>query len=308
MSLSAQGIFPLALVLEGVEYAGDGNKAWRPDWPLEIPPDAFRVLAGEVSRVTIEREGFYFNYRIGPEGLIEEFPFVLNGRVAQVSVVYQETEIRELTLSVPNEDPWKLEVLEHFDFYPSLVRGSRGENWYFIYLSRGVNEISETWYDEMGNALGVYVFSLIEIWRNQRIKIIREYSDTNNAASMVYYYDSRGFVTEKSGPDGVYKVLYFRDYLPRYWERRPAGITGRAEDGIGRYYLQWDQMGFLVRFVEEIERPDDAVDGLLDYRYEYCLDENGNWIERREIRMIRRFGHLVPTQGITIKRELEYRR
>jgi len=33
----------------------------------------------------------------------------------------------------------------------------------------------------------------------------------------------------------------------------------------------------------------------------------GNWIERRETRMIRDFGVLIPTHGSILKRVLDYR-
>jgi hypothetical protein len=95
-------------------------------------------------------------------------------------------------------------------------------------------------------------------------------------------------------------VHFYREDLPRYWERRPVSEADEA----GNFSLQWDEANFLVRIRGEPENSGSFV----DYRYEYELDEKGNWIERRETRMIRAFDLLVPSPGITIKRVLEYRK
>jgi hypothetical protein len=70
------------------------------------------------------------------------------------------------------------------------------------------------------------------------------------------------------------------------------------------YVFQWDEKGFLVRL---LGRAGGEAQDSIDSRYEYTLDEKGNWIERREINMIRRLGLLVPVQGAALKRNLEYR-
>jgi ABC-type taurine transport system ATPase subunit len=48
-------------------------------------------------------------------------------------------------------------------------------------------------------------------------------------------------------------------------------------------------------------------EGDVNFIYEYDFDERGNWIERREIRMIRSMGHFISTQGTVFRRILEYR-
>ena len=323
--LSSAGIFPLSLVLDGVEYAGDNTGAWRPDWPLELPPDAFKTSDGEISRVTIEGDGISLIFGYDAEGRLEEFPFMLNGTMAQVGIVYgDESEIREMELTFPAEEPangdaareapdsgeaagsepWKLEFLQYLDTSPVLVRACRGDAWYFIYLTRGGNWISETWYDAEGNFLDAYSFSLTEIGERRRIRELRDYSA--DGSDWEFYYDSRGFLTETSGPGGVYKVLYYREDLPRYWEYPSRkDILGTA-DGAVNYSLQWDESDFLVRVTGQ-SSPGMDEENLSDCRYEYTLDERGNWIERREIQMKRRVRLLVPAPGTTFTRVLEYR-
>ena len=329
----ANGIFPLTLVLEAASYTLDGGGAWQPDWPLALPPDAFKVRNGEVSGIQIEGEAVSLNCRFDSLGRIEEFPFMLNGSMARVSFVYRSSEssaevrqdrgsppgIREMKVTFPaveepeaspvageeagaspiagDEVSYGLEFLELSDSQPVLARASLGDAWYFIYFSRGVNEAAETWYDEEGNFLGAYGYSLTEIGKNQRIRATRDFSDPSLTE---YFYDSRGLLTETAGSGGVYKVQYYREDLPRYWERRP--MESSSDEGAGNFYLQWDERGLLLR-VRDISEKNPAV----DYRYEYTLDGRGNWIERREIRMMRSVGLLVPSPGTVFRRVLEYR-
>ncbi|MCL2320427.1 MAG: hypothetical protein FWC45_10105, partial [Treponema sp.] len=112
-----------------------------------------------------------------------------------------------------------------------------------------------------------------------------------------------------AGPGGLFGVLYYREDLPRYWERLPrTGMAGGTKDreGAGNFSLQWDEEGSLVRISYRTASPG-TFESPVEYRYDYTLDERGNWIERREIRMIRRLGLLVPLPGITFTRVLEYR-
>ena len=282
----ANDIFSLSLLLEG---AGQ-SALWRPDWPLDLPPDAFK--AREISRVLIKMDDFSLEFRRGLDGLIEKFPYMLNNSLVQVSFVRrQNSEIDKIILGFPSgEAAWNLEVLEHQDSFPVLIRASRDGFWYFIVLSRGVTEIKESWYDEEGNFLGAYRVSLVEIGYERKAGVVRDFS--RPAEDTAHHYDSRGLLTETAGPRGVYRALYYRDDLPKYWERLPT-----EGEGAGNFSLQWDEGEFLVRIVgEEAE----------DYRYEYTLDERGNWIERRETRMISALGLRVPAQGRTFKRVLEY--
>jgi hypothetical protein len=279
-------IFPLALALE---YAGESG-SWRPDWPQDMPPDAFKTVSGSPSRISVKGEDFELAFGLDAGGRPVEFPLMLNGVMRQAVLVYSGDEIREMI--VDSEEPWNLEFLEYADSFPALVRVSRGEEWFFIYLSRGVNEIIETWYDVEGNALSVYRFSLIEIGNVKRIREIREFTPPDSALVTECFYDSWGFLTETLGPGGVYRALYFRDDLPRYWQRRPA----EDNEETGSLSFQWDQKDLLLRVYGEG----------LDCRYDYTFDKEGNWTERRETRMIRNSGLLTPSPGTTIVRIIEY--
>jgi hypothetical protein len=309
-------IFPLALVLEWADYA---SNVWKPDWPLEIPPDAFKVQSGEISACEINSDDFTLDFKIDEAGRAEIFPFMLNGKMAQAALVYNElSEIQEMAITFPSGDnPWDFEFLEYRNSSPYLVRaycgGTDGDEgvWYFIYYSWGIREILETWYDETGNALGIYGFTLVELDKKPRIWAIKDYSAPASADSDIEFsYDSRNLVTGISGPAGLFNVLYFREDAQRYWERRPTddnavGNIAAADNLVttGNFTFQWDEMGLLRRLSGE-----DDNGQLLDCRYEYTLDEMGNWIERRETRRIRDLGFLVPAFGNTIRRILEYKK
>jgi len=240
---------------------------------------------------------------------------MLNGEIAQAALVYNElSEIQEIAITFPSgDDPWNLEFLEYRNTFPYLVRACCGDGtsdtgvWYFIYFSWGVSEILETWYDENGKAVGIYGFTLAEVGRKPRIRVVKAYSAESDDSDTELFYDSRGLVTGVSGPTGVFNVLYFRDDSPRYWEYRPVAKDAGDDSEtliVGNFTLQWDEMGLLRRLSGE----DESNNQLLDCRYEYTLDEMGNWIERRETRRIRDLGFLVPAPGNTISRILEYKK
>jgi len=291
--------FPLALVLDAAEEAVNGI-LWQPDWPLDLPPDAFKVK--DAYRLSMESEGislvFFRNtvYQIQDDGSalaslrVEEFPFVIKNKIAQVKLSYRGLfEISGIVINFQSgEESWKLEVLESDNSYPSLVRSSLGESWFFIALSRGLNEINESWYDEEGTLLGAYRISLAAIGERRRPALIHDFSLPGEDCEL--YYDSRCLMTEKSGPEGIYKVQYYKLDLPRYLER---GYTGGETQ---RYSFQWDERDLLVRLAG-----DD-----LDSRYEYTLDERGNWTERRECCMVPGLGLVYPAPGTVFKRGLEY--
>ena len=305
---NAEGFFPLALILEEAQYAGNGHESWlwRPDWPLELPPDLFRAESGEYSKLSIEIEDLGFIIECGPDGRLEEFPFMLGGRVAWISINYDESrKIRKMILAFsPNDKSWEMEFLEYKDSFPSLVRASHGDAWYFISLSKGGDTIMETWYDEEGNMLTSYGYSLTDIGHNRRIRNFRDYSQTG--AVTEYFYDSRCLLSDITGQDGDFSVLYYRNDLPRYWERRPRNPVSLISDPVGKFSFQWDRNDLLLRIVR-VDEDSAETDSPAEYRYEYSFDEAGNWTERREIRMFRRLGLLVPSPGMTIRRVVEYR-
>jgi hypothetical protein len=226
---------------------------------------------------------------------------MLNDRMVQISLFYNElSEIKEMLVGLPpGDETWKIEILEHRESLPYLARVYGNNTWFFVYFTRIPDELLEAWYDADGIFLNAISYSLMEIEEKKKIRAARDLSNSQIIAE--YHYDSRGLISESSGSGGLYRVLYFRQNNPRYWERLPSG----GKDGAGKFALFWDVNGILTRISNAEEG--EITDGeFLDRRFEYRLDERGNWIERREIRMLRQGELLIPTPGNVFTRVLGY--
>ena len=307
--------FPMALILDALEFANTLNYIWQPDWPLELPPDAFSVKTGDVKKITVETEDFSYSFQLDSYDRIEAIPVMLNSSLVQIHISYIDNpigdnspmEISEIQVFF-DEEPWVLEVLEHRDLhpmfpsYPSLLRVFHEGSWYFISLFRGGDRFIETWYDVEGEAVAVYGFSLITVANDLRIRSLRDhFSPLEN---MEIDYSSRGLVSSISGFQGSFNALYYRDNIPRYRELYPAyEDRDSSPAGPGSYSYQWDEHDTLLRLTGESYYRESVY---TEHRYEYTLDERGNWIERHETRMLSNMGLLIPSPGTIIRRNLEY--
>ncbi|MCL2093232.1 MAG: hypothetical protein FWH12_03465 [Treponema sp.] len=288
-----EGIIPLYLLLEEAAEAQGGHNPWRPDWPLSLPPDAFSLTV-PFSRIALGGDDYVLELRFDSLGRLLAFPLSLKGRMAQVSLAYRDYagEIADIEVFFSfEEEPYYFEFLEHIAEVEALIRVEQGDYWFFVTIHWGLNEVIETWYDEIGNALGAYLYSLIEVQGRPRLRQQRELNPLMEGSPFTRHYDSWGLISELEGPGGTSRVLYYRDNLPRFWEASGIPLT-----------LQWDGQDRLVRLWSDAP----GVLGALDYRYEYRDDPRGNWSERREIRMIPSMGVLVPSAGPVHWRMVEY--
>ncbi|MDR2617373.1 MAG: hypothetical protein LBC62_00760 [Treponema sp.] len=301
----AAGDFPVFALLEAADSGGGGT--WQPDWPPDFPPDAFRLPEGQRASITVALGETQYRMDRNAAGAL--FPFLLDGKLVQVRAAYSGvSRISEAALEGAS---LKLEVLEYEDDKPSLVRVFRDDVYSFVLLRRRGAFVSESWYDEEGRALCFYEYRL-SAGPDALITSTKRRSTDGDIVTL-RHYDSRYLVTGINGPEGDFSVQYYRQDLPRYWERKPpvetsetreTGETAQAEpEKQFHYSLQWDEAGLLVR----ISGTAGDSGELVDSRYEYTLDERGNWIERREYRMDRNFGLLAASGGATVTRVLEYR-
>jgi hypothetical protein len=307
------GVFPLAVLLETAENGGGSAGFWQPDWPLEIPPDAFRLSGGECRAIRVFVDGAEYRLSRNGEGRITEFPYLFMGELIQIQVEYDgDSRIARLSLAsavgkeaaagveADGTDPWSagpvlLEALEYDGASPSVLRARQGDIYSFILLQWGERFIFETWYDGTGAVTAAYEYRAAG-----RINEVRRLLDGGAGISR-RHYDSRFLLTGISALEGGCSVNYYRQDLPKYWER----------EGAGHYSFQWDEAGFLVRCYGTAETTASGAEtggneGFVDRRYEYALDNRGNWVERREFLMTRRFGLLSAVQGVTIRREIMY--
>jgi hypothetical protein len=327
------GLFPLSLLLEAAVF---GESPWRPDWPGVLPPDCFDLATGQAASLTLVLPAGYLDtapdsgdsgeaapgggsgdsggaaaetleegaggeaaveYRLVRDGAgrFVEFPFFIDGVLCQALAEYEGAEARKITLDNPAaSDPWEFEFLEYRQGAPALARISHSGTWSFVAPEYLETRTNETWYDAQGAAQGFFALEY-RLQDGARRLVSTDRRSDQGEALLTYDYNSAGRVSGISAPEGEYAALYNAAARPRYWER-----PGEA------YTLQWDEQGLLVR-ITGVSRDETAAEARqIDIRYEYTLDERGNWIERRETSFDRRFGRLVPGTDGVIYRRINY--
>jgi hypothetical protein len=259
---------------------------------------------------------------------LEEFPVPLEGALVQARARFGPGgEIRGLSIASEPERVFEfLEPPEGYGGEFALIRLTWGEAVFFILSESGPAGERESWYDGEGVLQGFFETRL-----GPEGEILgRSGAGEGGEFEERRYYDSFGNLSELNGPEGRFSALYAAKYRPRYWKRVPARPEapllepppeGGQAEGPGPeeetaaspadsptdspaaspalwFAFQWNEGGLLVRITGDSA----------DYRYDYTLDGRGNWTERRERRMVRRFGALAPNPGATVKRVIEYGR
>jgi hypothetical protein len=292
------GFLPVALLVNAV-YAG--TFPWRPDWTPGFPPDGFVLSSGAASSITLTVDSADYTLRRNAGGFLEEFPFPLDGTLRGVQADLDSLGALR-GFRIGGEIPSVIEVLEYSGspFFPVPVparaRVLREERVSFVVLAYKPGGFSETWFDAEGGGLAFWEADFIFL-DGENLPRRLEGADPEGALLGEWDYDSGGNLTAIREAEGIYSALYNRRGFPRYWERR---ISPEAFES---YTLQWDEGGLLVR-LSGFSGPGDG--DRIDFRYEYTLDERGNWTERRETRMFRHLGYLFPGPGFTVKRVINY--
>ena len=313
-------LFPVHVPLQTL--AG-GRVEWRPDWPANIPVDAFSILNDDgerrvsaltlVTALTPEGGEISLTARRDGRGILTEFPVFLNGAFYQFNTNLDPAG-KVLGFTTGGENPVEIELLsfENPGGEPSLARIHQGESWFFASILYQDPLILETWYDVDGNPLAVFttpasgfLIRSVVASRKPALGMLprsgRETGwparsgDSVQAGLLLsenrLYFDSMANITRIDTDGAVSEAVYSGARL-RYWKQPDSG----------RVALQWDETGCLVRMAGT------AQDGQpLDYRYEYKFDGQGAWTERLEIRMTAELGALIPVPGDSFRRVIEYR-
>ncbi|MDR1637231.1 MAG: hypothetical protein LBR93_07820 [Treponema sp.] len=344
--MPAQVPFPLGPALEtacfggifapGADSAAGSGSAWQPDWPADIPPDAFSVkgeaalirLSGTSARLNGQGPEAAspgpFEYRLSRDsrGRLVEFPLSLGGDLFQIRADYAPSGgLAGLVFGGTGEGeggveqtPWIAEFPLPYSPFESpapqfpgeAVRVSRGEAVYFVLFEEGGKYLSESWYDGEGNLAGYFV-SLFEEREGRR----RILSVLNSDNAKRYYFDNQGHVSAIRGPWGNFSAVYGARGQVLEWEFAPAGPDAEPAPP-GRFALQWDERFLLVSLRGLSPSPSRSSAGIPDespveYRYEYALDRRGNWLSRRETAYVSRGGLLIPVGVKQIDRHILYR-
>jgi len=270
--------FPLGTLLL---TASQKNISWNPNWDIAIPPDAFTVLNRKPVSITLIINEEKYRLVWDQKGFLTEFPTLLNGSFAQVKVSYNNSGAVRGFLITEKEKNWQVDFIGK-EILTSLARVTQDETY-------NPTNIVETWFSVEGNTLAN--FTIRSVYMNGNIDMLSLVSYVNEEETTVWhYYNSFGHISEIADQNSVFSALYTQENRPRYWKQF-------TEDGQKNYVLQWDNRGFLNRIYN---------DDFSESYYEYTLDNRGNWIERREVRMIPQGGILVPYEGLTIKRLISY--
>lgn len=285
-----------------LETAFSGDVSWRPDWPADIPPDAFLIRQGDRLPAVIElsNETENFVVRRNDEGQLLEFPFFYEGGYAKVQTVYTASgALRNMSVTLKNlsqqdedeESQGEEETLDiafppDFLPYSDLSPGgsfppltvNSGDSVFFVYIFESPLFLTETWYTEDGD-MSVYCKASVNVengkWRIRSLQV----HDAGGTRFTDYFFDSYGNVTEVSFQDRVFSA-FFTDSGPNFWQ----------QDG-SQYDLQWDTQGILTIIKAT------ADDGLFtEYRYGYEEDTSGNWVKRQETAYTIQFDDLLAPQ------------
>jgi hypothetical protein len=292
-------------VLSLSHAARSGEVPWRPDWPLDMPPDAFVPLERGSALTLIRGEGDEMEdlrARRNQEGLLVEFPLFWDSEFFPVQTLLDPRDLIQ-GFSIVGKNPWEILILEYAESLPSLVRINQGESMYFAILEYANTRVTEIWYDRDGKALAVFSFQFdMPGGRVRRITLTDIPGEMEGEA--LYHYDSMENISGLDFSGAVYAALYVGHGRPRYWNRSLPPIPeteAEVPERVDHFALQWDEQGLLTRITGILGGGEER-----DIRYEYSRDEGDLWVERRETRMIRRSGFLIPSPGERVIRRIEY--
>jgi hypothetical protein len=315
---SVQEVNPSFPVLPIIRTALDGKFSWHPEFPLEIPSDSFSLTSGKAASIQLEIGEETYTCEWNEDGQLVQFPlFNLSENRFMASVQYtQAGEIDTINLvgsSNTEEETASetiieigIEIMETIDDEVSLVRIHRNGEYYFAVFHYWDVYASETWFNAEGNAEGLLVLEYVRT--HEKFLVLTRESFSGEAKNIVTYdYDSWGNISQVNAEDRKISVLYNDNAQPKYLERlmQTEYDPSHLEDNQiapqnEKLTFQWDERNFLVS-VKGI--PDENI---FEKRYEYTLDAEGNWIERREINMIALDEYLFPSEGETIRRTIQY--
>lgn len=315
---------PDFFLLPILETVFSGELRWRPDWPDDIPPDAFSLsrespsLEEKPQVIEISNDDFKFAVRRNSDGRLVEFPLFLENGYAKVEAAYAETgalvnmQVSFFAAQNPSEDGaspkdgadssavkdpsaiddpsaaegkiWNIEFPAGFLPYSEL---SPGGSFPPIKIT---SEESDFY---------LFIFEsasfLTETWYDSESEMLvfckANVSRGNHSwrVRSLQIHDESGvrFIDYNFDSYGNTTGVRFQDknFSALYREDRPVYWQ---TPGL-RYELQWDTRGGLT----VVKAAGESEDLNAEYRYEYEMD-NGNWVKRLETALKDKFGLLTP--------------
>jgi len=281
-----------------LETVFSGSINWRPDWPDEIPPDAFLPVGNRTPQaIELSNDTDTFVLRRNREGRLLEFPFFYKYGYAQVTAVYSATGcVSNMTVTIKNlasqdgekqadEEKWNIVFPADFSPYSELSMGgsfppvtvSSGDAVFFVFFFESPLFLTETWYDKDGNML-VFCKSPVYVQNGKwRITSMQIY-ESPDPRFIDYFYDSFGNLSQIRSEDADLSAVFA--------QQRPVFL----QDADLQYKFQWDNRSILS--ITNVSG--ETEDLFTEYRYEYQFDSLGNWTKRSETAYRIQFGLLTP--------------
>ncbi|MCL1815833.1 MAG: hypothetical protein FWG27_08465 [Treponema sp.] len=301
--------------------AAEGSHThWRPDWPLDLPPDLF-VVHNAASITADFGDGQRLEYSRDSNGKIRSFPVLMQVKLSESGekqgTFFQgrcdydpQGRIAKLywnDLASDQSGGSDVEVLTWDDEGRPLMCRVFSGDYFFTALEYLSGSTNETWYNRDGKALFVV--------KNERAGQIRISAagpspdgQTTQPQEDRFFYNSEGSISKIENSLWSVSAVYDPQRMPRYLVTEAAALPS-SKGAVEVYSWQWDMAGRLVRFSGNSRTEVDADPPAIDFRYEYTLDSRENWTERREISMVLLNLDdpiLVPNQVRTIRRLIRY--
>jgi len=276
---------------------GDQPPRWRPDWPAEIPPDAFLLRGGRTARavsVSVESSGSYLA-RWSPLGRILERPFFWAGSAYALSFARGASGLpASYRLAGAGEGPGTESVSLSFSADGTLAAAER-RNPDASIVSRFHpfgSTLEELEYDQEGRAAA----RRSVLFSREGPRAAYFYSDGGESAPAASFdYDSGGRATRIVYGERVFEAVYGARDLP-------VAVRGAGGAVPGERRYQWDERGLLSR--ETVFGEDGAT--LEETAYAYEFDAYGEWTVRRALKYAHRFGIWAPERGVLVRRGIDY--
>jgi hypothetical protein len=282
--------------------------------PVSFEYRLSRDNQGRLVEFPLSLGGIFFQIRAdyAPSGAVAALVFAGAGEGEAKTGAETETEraAETETAAEDGQEPWIAEFPRPYipfespapKFPGEAVRVSRGESIYFVLFEEGGKQVAESWYDPQGNLVG-YFISLFEEWEGRR----RILSVLNFDGAKRYYFENRAYISAIHSPRGDFSAVYGARGQLLEWECVPAGTAAASPE---RFAFQWDERSLLVS-VRDISpsrsSPSGPDESPAEFRYEYTLDPQDNWLSRRGTAYVTRGGLLIPVGTEQIDRYIVYR-
>ncbi|GMO47219.1 MAG: hypothetical protein Ta2G_02590 [Termitinemataceae bacterium] len=281
--------FCISNILQVAEIdRSNARQLWQPDWPLDIPCDAF--YAEGASSITLSAGEAEYTVSYDAKGHLLRFPFLLNGTLVQVTCTRNKSgSVSSIALDTLDDTEIKIEFLEFDDDdRPTLARINANDTWSFASFNNAASIEIVT--DESGLLQGTFVMRKYQ----EKITTIEYTSAEDDSTKIaIFFYDSFGNVSGIERKDSTDNTDNIEAYSAAF--NKSGLIQWRRLGNI--YRFRWDEKKHLVEL-----RADENI-----FFYEYDFDKQGNWIERRELQQMESAGVLTTSSVTVTKRTIRYK-